>query len=145
MGRCNLPRSFPVSRRCGPTCPPAASTAERGPAAIWSSSSSPLQKFLPICRPLFQPHDPTPKLHFRCHRLKSHFPSGAFQTALCLGSHRTCTSHFWTRHTHSQAASPPGACSPKQLICPLPVRLPCSLEGLALSRKSTNIWRTQPT
>ena len=115
MGLCNLPHGLPVFCRCGPTCAPVTGTAEHDPAAIWSSFSSPLQKFLPIFCPLFQQHNPPPpcQLHFRC-QLKSHFPSGVLsrlppawvptEPALPISRHVTLTSGFPSRCLFPKAA-----------------------------------------
>lgn len=57
--------------QCGPTCPPASSTAEPGPRAQQSMTLQPsglpsdvLSRNSPTCCPLFQEHDPASKLHF---------------------------------------------------------------------------------
>ena len=140
MGLCNLPHGLPVFCRCGPTCAPVTGTAEHDPAALWSSFSSPLQKFLPIFCPLFQQHNPPPPANSTSGvSLKATSPQGCFPDCLLPGFPQSL--HFpFLDTSHSQAASPPGACSPKQLICPVPVCLPRFLEGLALSRNSTKIW-----
>lgn len=133
----------PRVSRSGPTCLP----AEPGclssmtllpsglPSALLSRKSSP--HAVPSSRktPLF------PKSHFK-DQPKSHFPWGLSRppTARVPTEPTLPVSRLVALAKAYQAASPLGACSPKKVICLVPVCLPCFSQGLALSRHSTEMW-----